>query len=138
MNSLILQTVARYLLPLFLVFSFFLLVRGHNEPGGGFVGGLIVAASWALYALAYGAAEARRVLRVEPRWILALGLAVALASGVAGPIAGETFLTGQWIALSVPGLGEVKAGTPLLFDFGVYLLVWGATLTMILALEEEG
>jgi multicomponent Na+:H+ antiporter subunit B len=137
MISLILRTTARYLLPLLLMFSFFLLLRGHNEAGGGFVAGLIAASAWALYALAFDPAEARRTLWVEPRLLVALGLLLALASGVIGLAAGAPFLTGQWIDLLIPGLGKVKVGTPLLFDAGVYLLVWGATLTIIFAAAEE-
>ncbi|HMN02746.1 MAG TPA: MnhB domain-containing protein, partial [Geobacter anodireducens] len=66
MQSLFLATAVRLLLPLLLLFSLFLLLRGHNEPGGGFVGGLVAAAAFALHALAHGVAAARRVLRVEP------------------------------------------------------------------------
>jgi multicomponent Na+:H+ antiporter subunit B len=137
MISLILRTTARYLLPLLVMFSFFLLLRGHNEPGGGFVAGLIAAAGFALYALAYSPAEARRILRFEPRLLIALGLLVALASGIPGILGGLPFLTGLWAYLSVPGLGDLAAGTPLLFDMGVYLLVWGAALTIIFCLAED-
>lgn len=137
MISLILRTTARYLLPLLVMFSFFLLLRGHNEPGGGFVAGLIAASGWALYALAYDPGEARRTLWVEPRLLLALGLLVALASGAVGLAAGEPFLAGKWMDLLIPGLGKVKVGTPLLFDTGVYLVVWGGTLTIIFAAAEE-
>lgn len=137
MISLILRTTARYLLPLLVMFSFFLLLRGHNEPGGGFVAGLIAASAWALYALAFDPAEARRTLRVEPRLLIALGLLVAAVSGVIGLAAGEPFLAGKWMEIPIPGLGTVKAGTPLLFDAGVYLLVWGGVLTIIFAAAEE-
>ena len=63
MTSLILRTTARYLMPLLLIFSVFLFWRGHNQPGGGFAGGLVAAASFALLSIAYGALEARRVLQ---------------------------------------------------------------------------
>lgn len=137
MISLILRTTARYLLPLLVMFSFFLLLRGHNEPGGGFVAGLIAASGWALYALAYDPAEARRTLRVDPQLLIALGLLVAAASGAIGLATGEPFLAGKWMDFSLPGLGTLKAGTPLLFDVGVYLLVWGGTLLIIFAAAEE-
>ena len=137
MISLILRTTARYLLPLLVMFSFFLVLRGHNEPGGGFVAGLIAASAWALYALAYTPADARRTFRVEPNLLIAIGLLLSAASGVLSFAAGEPFLTGIWMELSLFGLAKVKVGTPLLFDVGVYLLVWGATLTIILAAAEE-
>jgi len=136
MTSLILKTTARYLMPLLLLFSIFLFLRGHNEPGGGFAGGLVAAAAFALYSIAFGAAEARRVLRVEPRWLIGLGLLIALASGVIGLVSGQRFLTGLWGYLHLPGLDKVEAGTPVLFDMGVYLTVMGVTLTIIFVLEE--
>lgn len=137
MTSLILQTAARYLLLLLLMFSIFLFARGHNEPGGGFVAGLVAAAGFALYAFAYGPAATRLVLRIEPRMLIGLGLLTALASGLLGLAGGEPFLTGEWGYLTLPGLGKIEIGTPVLFDLGVYLAVWGVTLTIIFALAEE-
>src|SRR4029079_1978652 len=80
----ILPTAARFLLPLLLLFSLFLLVRGHNEPGGGFSGGLVAASAYVLYGFAYGAAEARRVLPADPRALIGAGLLLAVASGCLG------------------------------------------------------
>jgi len=136
MNSLILQTTARYLLPLLLLFSIFLFWRGHNEPGGGFVAGLVAAAPFALYSIAYGAPAARQVLRLDPRGFIGLGLLLVLFSGLIGPGAGMPFLTGLWGDVPVPGLGPVDLGTPVLFDLGVYVGVFGVTLTFIFAMEE--
>lgn len=136
MTSLILQTTSRYLLPLLLVFSLFLFERGHNEPGGGFVAGLVAAAPFALYSIAYGASDTRRLLRLDPRWLIGVGLLCALTASFLGVVAGETFLTGLWSYVNVPGLGRVDVGTPVLFDLGVYLGVLGVTLTIILAMEE--
>jgi multicomponent Na+:H+ antiporter subunit B len=137
MISLILQTISRYHLPLLLLFSFFLFLRGHNAPGGGFIGGLVASTGWVLYAIAFDPAGARRVLPVDPRWLIVSGLALALGTGVTGLIGGLPFLTASWFVGDVPGLGTVHLGTPLLFDLGVYLLVIGAALTMILAMAEE-
>ena len=137
MISLILRTIARYLMPLLFLFSVFLLLRGHNEPGGGFVGGLVAASALALYALAYDAAEARRVLGVEPRLLIGAGLLLALGSGGIALLSGEPFLTGKWGSIAAGDLGRLDIGTPLLFDIGVYLVVQGAALTFILTLAEE-
>ncbi len=134
MTSLILSTATRYMLPLLLLFSIFLLLRGHNEPGGGFVGGLVAAAAFALYAIAYDVATARRTLGIDSRTLIGLGLLVALTSGVIGLVAGQPFMTGLWSEYAVPLLGKV--GTPLLFDIGVYLVVIGVTLTIIFGLAE--
>ena len=135
MFSLILSTTARAIMPLTLVFSVYLLMRGHNAPGGGFVGGLVAAVAFALASLADGVGTARRALRVDPHLLLAVGLALALGSGVAGLLVGDPFLTGHWLDLPLPVVGKV--GTPLVFDVGVYLTVLAVALTMIFALEED-
>jgi multicomponent Na+:H+ antiporter subunit B len=137
MTSLILSTAARYLLPLLLLFSLFILVRGHNAPGGGFVGGLIAAAAFALNAIAFDVHTARRTLRLDPRTLIPAGLTIALASAIIALFSGEPFMAGKWFTVYIPGLEELDVGTPLLFDCGVYLLVLGVTLTMILTLAEE-
>jgi multicomponent Na+:H+ antiporter subunit B len=135
MHSLILATAIRLLLPLMLLFSLFLLLRGHNEPGGGFVGGLVAAAAFALYSLAHGAREGRRLLRLEPLRLVAAGLLISLASGLVPLLAGQPFLTALWSSVPAPVIGH--AGTPLLFDVGVYLLVAGVALLIIFTLMEE-
>lgn len=140
MRSLILTTTARFLLPLLLLFSLSLLLRGHNEPGGGFSAGLVAATAFALYAFAgepgAGSSEEleRRLLRVEPRLLTGAGLLVAAASGVAPLCAGRPFLTGLWIHLDAPLLGPLDLGTPLLFDVGVFLVVAGVSLTALFEL----
>ena len=136
MTSLILRSTARYLTPLLLIFSVFLFWRGHNQPGGGFAGGLVAAVPFAIFSIAFGAAEARRVLHVEPHVLIATGLLTALVSGAAGLLVGDPFLTSSWGTLRVPGFPAVDLGTPVLFDLGVYLLVIGVTLYIIFALEE--
>lgn len=134
MASLILSTATRYMLPLLVLFSIFLLLRGHNEPGGGFVGGLVAAAAFALYAFAFNVENARQALRVNPRQLIGIGLLTAVGSGMLGLLMGHPFMKGLWSKNPVPVLG--KLGTPVLFDVGVYLLVIGVTLTIIFALAE--
>lgn len=141
MPSLILQTATRYLLPLLLLFSIFLLLRGHNEPGGGFVGGLVAASAFATYALAFNVQEARATVIFSPRKLIANGLLLVLISGFIGMPGFEgqrPFLTGVWIPeeiLSIPVLGKI--GTPLIFDIGVYLVVVGITLVIIFAMRDD-
>lgn len=137
MTSLILSTASRLLLPLFLAFSIFILLRGHNEPGGGFVGGLIAAAAFALHAIAYDVEKTRTLLAINPRGLIVLGLFLAMSSGMISLFIGEPFLTGQWVKISFGSIGELDLGTPLFFDIGVYLTVIGVTLTIILSLAEE-
>jgi multicomponent Na+:H+ antiporter subunit B len=135
MGTLILSTAARYLLPLLLLFSIFVFARGHNEPGGGFVGGLVAAAAFALYSMAYTPAQARRLLSVDPRLLISLGLLIALVSGLISLVAGLPFMSGIWGHTYLPVIGA--PGTPILFDLGVYLSVIGVMLTIFFALAED-
>jgi multisubunit Na+/H+ antiporter MnhB subunit len=109
-----------------------MLWRGHNDPGGGFIGGLFAASAVVLYLMAFQEERTERLLRVPPRAALGAGLAVAVVSGLVGwGLSGAPFLTGQWASV-----GGLKLGTPLLFDIGVFLVVVGFTLTIVLALER--
>ena len=138
MNSLILNVATRVLVALMLLFSVYMLLRGHNEPGGGFIGGLIAAIGFALYAIAHGTAAARRALRLEPRVIAMAGLGLALLAGLGAALAAEPLFTGQWRFFGAEdGDKGLPISTVLLFDIGVYLVVVGAVLTLVLALEEE-
>lgn len=134
-DSLILRTTVRYLFPLLLVFAVFVFLRGHNEPGGGFIAGLVASAAYALYSIACNVKEARRVFGIETHLVIGIGLALALLAGLIGMFNAKPFMTGLWIStpLSYP---FNKLGTPLLFDIGVFLTVLGVTLTIIFALEE--
>lgn len=135
MGSIILYLAARYLMPLLMVFSVFLLIRGHNEIGGGFVGGLVAAAAFILFAIANNVQAARRILRVQSRTLVAAGLLVALLSGLIGWLSGKPFMTGLWLKDPLPVIGKI--GTPLMFDVGVYLVVIGVTLLIIFTLAED-
>jgi len=135
MTGLILRTATRYLVPLLLLFSLFLLWRGHHEPGGGFVGGLVAATAFVLVALAEGPEIARAILRLRPTLLVPLGLATSAGAGVLALLLGRPFLTGLWSKSGDPDLPSL--GTPLLFDLGVYLTVMGVVLAILLALMEE-
>ncbi len=135
MFSIILSTASKYLLPLLLIFSFFLLLRGHNEPGGGFVGGLVAAAAYALYFIANGVYEAEKLFKAEPIKIISIGLTFALISVVPSIVSGQTFMKGFWLDTNIPVIGKI--GTPLLFDLGVYFVVLGIALKIIFSLAEE-
>lgn len=136
MNSVILKTATRLLFPLLLVFSVFLFFRGHNEPGGGFIGGLVGAAAFVLFAIVFGTKLTRELLRLDPRVMVGWGLLFGLISGLPAMVYGSAFFTGQW-AFPVINDVELHLGTPLIFDIGVYLVVVGFTLAVIFSLEEE-
>lgn len=128
MSSLILRFTTLIFLPLAGLFAVFLLLRGHDAPGGGFAAGLVAAAGVALSCLTFGPAWVRRLLRLDPRGITGLGLAVALASGAPALALGRPFMEAFWAG---------KAGTPLAFDFGVFLLVFGAAAIILQTVAEE-
>ncbi len=137
MNSIILRAATLYLQPILLLFSVFLLLSGHNAPGGGFTGGLMAASGFVLYALAFSVPEARRLLRVDPQLLIGLGLLVAMGSALASVALGLPLMTGLWTEIHVPGFGKVPLGTPLLFDAGVYLDVVGVATLIIFSMAEE-
>lgn len=137
MRSLILRTATRYLQPLLLLFSVVLLLRGHDEPGGGFAGGLVAAAAFALYSIAFGPEGTRLMLRVPPHVLMGTGLFLSLSSSMVPLFLGQVFFQGIWWDVSLIGVGMVEVGTPLLFDVGVYLVVLSVTLLVILELEEQ-
>lgn len=137
MNSVIFRTAAGVILPIMLVLSFIVLLRGHNEPGGGFVGGLLAASGFALLSLSHGSASALRRLGLHPRTYIGIGLLTATLSGLPAMLTGRPFLSGVWTTITLPGFPEpLKIGTPLFFDIGVYLLVLGGVLLMTFTLKE--
>ncbi|MFO1141382.1 MAG: MnhB domain-containing protein [Amaricoccus sp.] len=134
MKSLILSTATRVLAPVILLLSVFVFLRGHNAPGGGFVGGLLAATAFALIEKAEGLAAARRALRFRPESIAAVGLGCALVSGLWGGLEYGHFLKGVWTAIyDASGL---PVGSIPLFDLGVYLVVLGSVTAILFALEE--
>lgn len=132
MNSLVFSAFARFFFALMIAVSLFILYRGHNEPGGGFVGGLVAASGFAILALAEGVTTARRVLRVHPVSVMGVGLVLALLSGIPGLLTHGSFLTHWWLHL-----GSFHTGTALIFDIGVYLVVVGGILALVLRFYEE-
>ncbi len=135
MRTLIFRTVAPYLTSLMVVFSVYVLLRGHNLPGGGFIGGLIAASAFAIYGIACGVSPVRRALYFHPIAISAFGLFVAALSGILSLFFSVPFMTGFWVFPLVAGV-DVAISTPIIFDIGVYLVVVGAITTIALALEE--
>ncbi len=134
MKSLILRTASHYLLPLLLLFSMFILFRGHYLPGGGFLGGLVAAIALVLHYFAYGMNNARRLLVYHPGTLLPFGLSLSFLAGIIPLFAGYPFMTGLWYPDPAPVIGML--GTALLFDLGVYFVVIGVTLLIIFTLAE--
>ena len=137
MTSLITQTAARYILALVVPISLFLLLRGHNSPGGGFIAGLVTGSAFFFYAVIHGNERAEEKLLVRPVILCAFGLFLCLLAAVVGLLANGAVLESYWLEWDTGLLGKIKAGTPLLFDSGVYLTVTGSFLMIVLTLIEE-
>jgi multicomponent Na+:H+ antiporter subunit B len=136
MQSPLLTIAARHLHYLLLIFSLIVLLRGHNEPGGGFIGGLVASTAFILSAIT-GSLEKKDQRKLVPhRWIMT-GLLVCLFSGLLPLLTGKPFLTSLWIHAKTDWLGSLHVGTPLLFDLGVYLTVIGVILLMVYTLFED-
>ncbi|NJK87948.1 MAG: Na+/H+ antiporter subunit B [Myxococcales bacterium] len=135
MHLLLLRTMVRFLLPLTLLFSVFVFARGHHEPGGGFVGGLVAAAALVLWIIAGGARHARDEFPVDPSLLAAMGLGFAGIAAVLPAFAGEPMLKSMWVHVPLPGGGSYELGTTTLFDLGVYFVVVGVVLLFVFTLE---
>jgi multicomponent Na+:H+ antiporter subunit B len=134
MKTIIFKTASTYLLPLLILFSIFILLRGHYLPGGGFVGGLIASIAFVIHSFANGLEETKDIIKFHPGILIPIGLGIAIMSGAAPLFIGESFMTGLWFDNPVPVIGMV--GTALFFDTGVYFVVIGITLTIIFTISE--
>lgn len=129
--------LVRLLLPLSMLFAVHLFLRGHNEPGGGFVAGLVVAIAFIAQYMVGGTRWVEdRMQLLPPRWIAA-GLLLALGTGLGSFAVGHPFLTTHSVHLSLPGLGELHLPSATLFDLGVFAVVVGATLLLLTALAHQ-
>jgi multicomponent Na+:H+ antiporter subunit B len=136
MRTIIFRTIAPYLSALMVLFSIFVLLRGHNDPGGGFIGGLIAASALAIFGVACGVASVRRAIVFHPMGIAGFGLFIGALAGIVSFFKGQPFMTSQWWYVHLFGV-EIPLSTPLIFDIGVYLVVVGAIGSIALALEER-
>jgi len=136
-HMLVPAVLARLLLPIATVVAVHLFMRGHNEPGGGFVAGLVVAIAFIMQYLVAGAAWVEEHLLLNPaRWI-AMGLLCAVTTGAGAFVFGYPFLTTHTAHVALPGIGEVAVPSALFFDLGVFAAVVGATLLILIALGHQ-
>jgi len=137
MHSVIIILSARLLCPILMAMAIAFLYRGHNDPGGGFIGGLLFTAALILKILAIGAEEFEKHLWMKPKNFLMTGLIMAFTAGIMPLFVGKAFLQSLWFpTFSLPILGDVHIGSPLLFDLGVFMVVIGFVLTVIIDFEE--
>jgi multicomponent Na+:H+ antiporter subunit B len=132
MNTLIFRTIAPVLVVVMLVFSVFVTLRGHNEPGGGFIGGLIAASAIAIYGMALGPQATRRAMRVDPLAVAGFGVVLAACAGLLSLPFDLPFLTGLWTQVF-----GADISTPMIFDIGVYFVVLGTISAVALGLEDD-
>ena len=126
----LLDPLRSLLAPILVLLAIILLWRGHNEPGGGFIGGLVAAAAFVLFGLADNERSARQALNFDTRTFIAAGLLLAGASALLPVLFGQPFLTGLWAELQLFG-SEVELGSPIFFDLGVYLIVGTPWLVLV-------
>ncbi len=131
--SIIFRAAVRVLVPMIVLVSLHIFWRGHNAPGGGFIGGLMAASGCLLYAMAMGTAKARQVFYFSPTSIIAVGLLFAATSGFLGWGEKGAYFVGAWAEFPLIGY----LGSPVLFDLGVYLLVLGFSMHVMFSLLEE-
>lgn len=135
LDTIILKTATNYLLPLLIMFSLFVLIRGHYLSGGGFVGGLIASIAFVLHSFAYNTKRTISLFRFRPLFLIPIGLSLSLFSGLLPLLISKPFMTSIWFLNSVDVIGAF--GSALLFDLGVYLVVIGVVLTIIFTISEN-
>ena len=136
-RSVVLETAVRLVFHTVLVFGVYLLFAGHNQPGGGFVGGLVVGLGFVLRYLAGGRSALRAAVPVDPGVPLGLGLLLSGLTGVVALVLGLDFLESGALERTLPLLGEVKLTSALFFDTGVFLVVVGLVLALLRTLGAE-
>ncbi len=134
LHPVILSSLTRLLLPLALLVAIFIFLRGHNLPGGGFIAGLITAVALIMQYLSNGAAWMRSRLPWNMHIVIGLGLLIATLTGLASLIFGYPFLTSTFDHLHWPAVGEFELASAMAFELGVYLVVVGATLLILIRL----
>ena len=135
MKTLILSTILKVLTPLFISFALYMFFRGHNNPGGGFIAGLIASIPFMLHSMVFGYRRTISIFRIRPRQFAVLGVFMAFVSGMFAMAKGAPYLTSVWVDEKLPLVGKI--GTPIFFDFGVLLVVFGVVLQITFLLTEE-
>lgn len=136
-NDLILRSTTALITFILLGFAFYLLMAGHNSPGGGFVGGLATSAAFLLMYMAYGEKAIKKIIPINFIQLIPIGLLIAILTGLGSLVFNLPFLTQAFTVVHIPIFGEVELATAMLFDVGVYLTVLGTTMTIILSIATD-
>lgn len=135
-HPLLLASISQSLLPLALLVSAYIFLRGHNLPGGGFIAGLVTAIAFILQYMAHGSIWISERFDVNYRKIIASGIAIAMLTGLGSWAFGRPFLTTWFEYFDVPFIGKVELASAIVFDLGVYMTVVGATLMILASLGK--
>ncbi|WP_066295286.1 Na(+)/H(+) antiporter subunit B [Bacillus sp. FJAT-29937] len=137
-NDVILRSVTKVAIVIILTFSIYLFFGGHHNPGGGFIGGLSVAAGLVLLYLAFDIETVRKNIPVDFKKVAGLGVLLAVLTGMTSIFAGKPFLNQTFGYFNLPVFGKTELATAVLFDVGVALAVIGTAVTIILSISEDG
>lgn len=136
LRNIILEKIVSLFMKVMFIFSIYLLFRGHNNPGGGFIAGIIASTGFIFYAIIFRTESLQKVIIFKPQTIIGIGLILVLIAAVLPTLFSTEMLTGLWIKAKIPVLGTMYAGTPLIFDTGVYGVVIGVILTIVISIME--
>jgi multicomponent K+:H+ antiporter subunit A len=135
-HPLMMVVVTRVLMPIALVVGLYIFLRGHNQPGGGFVAGLVVAIALLMQYMASGFAWTQERKRIEYHTMIGLGVIIAGLTGAGAWLAGQPFLTSAYTYIHLPPIEEFELATAMIFDLGVFLTVLGAVMLMLYSLSR--
>lgn len=136
-NDVILQSISRIVVFIILTLALYLFFSGHNNPGGGFIGGLVLASSFVLLLLAFDIETVKNGIPVDFKLVGALGVAIVLCTGIGVTLFGQPFLNQSFMHVELPLYGEVELATVTIFETGVALAVVGVVVTIILSISED-
>jgi multicomponent Na+:H+ antiporter subunit B len=136
-NNVMLHTITKIVTFIILTFSIFLFFAGHNNPGGGFIGGLMTASALLLMYVGFDMKSIKKAIPFNFVHMIAAGLAISILTGIASMLFGYPYLTQFDQYVTIPLLGEFHLTTALPFDLGIYLVVVGISLQIILTIAED-
>ncbi len=136
-NDVILQTVTKIVVFIILTFGVELFLSGHNNPGGGFIGGLVLSSAFVLLYLVFDIETVHKGIPFDFKKIAAFGVLLAVGTGLGSVIFGVPFLTQTASHFNLPVFGETELSTVVLFEAGVALTVVGVVVTIILSISED-
>ena len=136
LRNIILENIVNLFMKVMFIFSIYLLLRGHNNPGGGFIAGIIASTGFIFYAIIFGTDSLQKMIKCKPQTLIGIGLLLVLIAAILPAFLSLEMLTGLWIKAEIPIIGTLHAGSPLIFDTGVYFVVAGVILTIIISIME--